>query len=538
MYKLLLSLRYLLRRRIAVLAVLVVFVCVAMVLIVSSVFNGFLMKIESAAQGLLGEIIVDPPPGGTPYYQEFIDLVEAENPEIVAGTPVVYSSGILRYGGFNQDYTHVVQIAGIRMPEAAGVTSFGRGLRPAGPGLPEPHGFTPPQAMLQRFGEDAELARIRLHEDSHPGMGLPDGGLLVRLQRARQQIDAEYGREEPDEQRLTLLNSQVEALERLISMERQTIQRVDYPGVILGVDLAGMTRRDPDTGEYEYFLPSGATLQITMLPLGRGRVQGAFEAVTPSFTHVGWSRQDLHQIDSTFVYADFETIQRYNEMDARTDTVTGEVSPARCSQILFHAEGVDGEDDLQALAQRIAAQYRSFADEYEGASNPDYVQVRTWREKQRPFIDPFEKQRTLAIIMFAIISIAAVAVIFAIFYMLVFQKTKDIGILKSLGASNAGVAGIWLLYGAVISLIGSVAGVVVGWLFVMRINEIHDWIAKTFDWRVYNRESYQFDRIPSYVDPAWAAWIVIGFILAGLLGALVPALAAARMKPVEALSYE
>ncbi|MCK5113887.1 MAG: FtsX-like permease family protein, partial [Phycisphaerae bacterium] len=112
------------------------------------------------------------------------------------------------------------------------------------------------------------------------------------------------------------------------------------------------------------------------------------------------------------------------------------------------------------------------------------------------------------------------------------------GLLKSLGASNLGVAGIFLAYGAVVGLIGSLAGVVGGYFFVLNINSVHKWTRDTFGFSPWNKDSYMFESIPNEVDWTAVVYIVIGAIVTGLVGTLLPAIRAARMQPVEALRYE
>ena len=79
--------------------------------------------------------------------------------------------------------------------------------------------------------------------------------------------------------------------------------------------------------------------------------------------------------------------------------------------------------------------------------------------------------RILNVLLFMIIAVAGFGIL-AIFYMIVVEKTRDIGILKSLGASGRGVMGIFLGYGLSLGLVGSGAGMVIGLLFVRYINEI------------------------------------------------------------------
>jgi hypothetical protein len=191
-------------------------------------------------------------------------------------------------------------------------------------------------------------------------------------------------------------------------------------------------------------------------------------------------------------------------------------------------------DQLEA----VKAAYALFQANFPDAPAADEASIQTWEQKQESFVGPIEKQRTLTVIMFSIISMVAVVLVFAIFYMMVVQRTRDVGVIKSIGGTSAGVAGIYLLYGCAIGLVGSAAGAIGGCVFVHYINQVHDWVGRTFHYVVFNKEAYLFDTIPNQVQPVVVAWVIIGAILAGLLGAILPALRAARMQPVEALRYE
>ena len=128
--------------------------------------------------------------------------------------------------------------------------------------------------------------------------------------------------------------------------------------------------------------------------------------------------------------------------------------------------------------------------------------------------------------------------IFCIFYMIVAEKTKDIGIIKSVGATNTGVAGIFLGYGLVIGILGAAIGLLVSYLIVHNINEIHDWMGRRLNVQIWNPEVYLFDKIPNTMSWRDIAVIVPIAIVSSVLGALLPAFRAARMHPVESLRWE
>src|SRR5262249_34201586 len=132
----------------------------------------------------------------------------------------------------------------------------------------------------------------------------------------------------------------------------------------------------------------------------------------------------------------------------------------------------------------------------------------------------------------------AVFLIFCIFYMIVVEKTKDIGIIKSVGATNGGVAGIFLGYGLAIGIVGSALGLLVGYLIVHNINYLHQKLGELMGVQMWDPEVYAFDIIPNRLNPTHMFWILLIAILAAVLGALLPAVRAGRMNPVEALRWE
>ncbi len=167
------------------------------------------------------------------------------------------------------------------------------------------------------------------------------------------------------------------------------------------------------------------------------------------------------------------------------------------------------------------------------------VEVETWQERQRQFIQAVEKEKVVMIIVLAIMSVVTVALIGCIFYMVVEKKIRDIGIIKSLGASSAGVAWIFLIYAAAVGTVGSVIGAAGGCVFMRYINDLQDWLASLNpNLRVWSPDVYTFDRIPNTVDPAEVLVVVLVAMVASMLGALIPALLAARVWPVNALRYE
>jgi lipoprotein-releasing system permease protein len=175
---------------------------------------------------------------------------------------------------------------------------------------------------------------------------------------------------------------------------------------------------------------------------------------------------------------------------------------------------------------------------YEPLSIVTPVHVETWEEKQAAFLGAVQKELVLVVFLFSIISLVAVFLVFCIFFMIVVEKTKDIGIIKSVGATSGGVAAVFLGYGLAIGIIGAALGLLASYLIVHNINFLHAKMGELIGVKIWDEKTYAFDTIPNTMNPRDVVWIVIIAILSCIVGALVPAIRAARMNPVESLRWE
>ncbi len=561
MYKLFLCLRYLRSRVIAYFAVLGVALCVAMMLIVVSVMNGFLDRVEKAARGLFGDIVIeaDDRAHGLGLYDEFIDELRGKVPAVTAASPFILNTCFLQVPG-NSEWNQIAQAAGIRLPERARVTDFAQGLHyQHGEASPS---FDPPVDLLlarqEQLIDSVKAMRDALEAD---GEQVSTDALLLRnrldnallahlwsrsilrtagphheaVGRLQHQLDAAYA------------ESHGEPTEQTDRLEQQLAELVAQAGfqpppyhVVLGLGIPGLSFRTPEGKTIRLLMP-GQQLAVSLIPLGRLSAAASISLTTKVFTVVDDCRTDVASIDSEIIYLPFETLQRMSGLEAKVDPddPSKVVIPARCNQIHLKvaADSAANPRRLAAVCAQVEAVWKDFHKRYAGRIGTS-ASVLTWRQRQAALVGPIEKQRTLTVIMFAIISLVSVVLIFVIFYMIVFQKTKDIGVLKAVGAGSGGVAGIFLAYGAAVGLVGSILGTIGGYYFVRHINAIQDAVDRWFGFRVWERDVFMFEKIPNEVQLIPALLIVAGAIVAGLLGAIIPALRAARMEPVEALRYE
>jgi ABC-type lipoprotein release transport system permease subunit len=162
--------------------------------------------------------------------------------------------------------------------------------------------------------------------------------------------------------------------------------------------------------------------------------------------------------------------------------------PARATIVLARAiEGIDSRQ-LRDVVERELEKFRARinGDRARFVGVPAGVSVKTWEQQQAQFIGPIEKERELMRTLFSIVYLVCAGLVLSIFWGIVHEKTRDIGILRSIGASRAGVVWMFLRYGFIIGLIGSIVGLGLAVLVIRNINAIHEamgdpplWLALT-----------------------------------------------------------
>jgi lipoprotein-releasing system permease protein len=236
---------------------------------------------------------------------------------------------------------------------------------------------------------------------------------------------------------------------------------------------------------------------------------------------VGYFKSGMSEYDSTHVYMPLEQMQRMRLLgDGQGNGAVNQI------QIKVR----EGEN-LDALAMKIEGAL-------EELKPGGYFMVSTWEKKQGPLLAAVAvEQSILNILLFFIIAVAGFGIL-AIFSMIVVEKTRDIGVLKALGASTSGVRGIFLGYGLSLGMVGSGVGMVGGLLFVKYINEVELGLSLLTGRKVFDPDIYYFDKIPTLVQPMTVVWIVGGALAIAIAASVWPAQRAARLRPVQALRFE
>ena len=276
------------------------------------------------------------------------------------------------------------------------------------------------------------------------------------------------------------------------------------PGIILGYAIASF--RDPRSKSDVLVLRPGDVVRVVTVGAGElAPVQSAF-VVTDYF------KSEMSEYDSNYVFVPLEYLQRLRAMEGRVTTLQIRLTD------FAHAPFV-----VEQLRQLFP---------------PSHYQVHTWMDKQGPLLAAISIERgILNVLLFLIVGVAGFSIL-AIFSMIVFEKTRDIGILKSLGASNRGVMAIFLGYGLLLGVVGSGLGTALGLVFTDHINEIERFLTRLTGHEVFDRSVYYFDSIPTHVDPVTVFLINVGAVGIAVMFSILPALRAAVLHPVRALRYD
>jgi len=430
-------LRYLRKKKIVFLSIAAVALSVALLIVVASLFGGFIDVFEQSAVEAIGDVVLGPPVEFSKY-EELIERLERMN-VVEAATATLSAHGLLHLGKGN-----------VRGVEIWGVSNLDTRF-----------------SMVERVsGEEYPVSK-----DKHPVYGFVGIGVVA----------------EPDEE---TDEYDFDAVKKLI-------------------------------GE-QAVLTTGAVIKA------REKSKAAVRRRTVKFTIADVVFTGVYYLDKELVYLPIEELQEVLYPD-ESEGVAGQI------QIKLRA---NAETDV-ALAQ-IRGAWEAFATEQLGWDS--YLirgtAIATAKQMQSKYVAEFRKQMGVLLLIFGVVSLSSVLLIFCIFYMIVETRQKDIAIIKSCGATNSSVASIFVGFGICVGLIGSGTGVILGDIVTKNINTIEEWIRVIFGLKLWKSSVYMFSKIPNEVDWDSALLIVLSAVIASAVGALIPAIIAARTRPVNILSYE
>jgi lipoprotein-releasing system permease protein len=236
--------------------------------------------------------------------------------------------------------------------------------------------------------------------------------------------------------------------------------------------------------------------------------------VTPrikTYTVAGTFNIGMSEYDATFVFMPLAEAQLYfNVGDAVTSLEVMVAQP----------------DDVNAMIGPITH-----------AAGPGTV-VRSWQAISRSLFEALGVERNVMFLILTLIILVAALNIVSGLIMLVKDKSGDIAILRTMGATRGAVMRVFLISGASIGVVGTIVGFVIGVVFCANIESIRQFLSSLTGTTLFNPEIYFLSQMPAEMDPGEVVAVVLMALGLTFLATLYPSWRAARLDPVEALRYE
>jgi lipoprotein-releasing system permease protein len=483
-YKLLLCWRYLLTRYLALACIVSVMLGVATLIVVNSVMGGFSTKLRDRLHGLLSDVLVE----ANNTYTGFADaegmMGRIKNdpflgPRIAAMSPTLEVFAMLQFRLPNgQMMMRPVRLIGVDPATRGAVGGF------------QEHLLNP-------------------RNRRHPSFELPpetrkhfEGGELWRQSLAWQQYEAAMQQFEEELKRgNTAAEPPVPPPPSEIKLPR---------GIIVGNNIASFRKKEANA--------ETATKDIYMLRPGDKihlvTYKGGDELRPADNTYLvaDYFKSEMSEYDSNYVFLPLDEVQRLRDLAGHVTSI----------QIKLK-----NYDDARRVVEALGSMFPS----------RDF-RVETWEDKQGPLLAAISVEKgILNVLLFLIIGVAGFGIL-AIFAMIVAEKTRDIGILKALGASNGGVMKIFLGYGLLLGLVGAGLGTALGITLTVNINNIEHLLGQITGQDLFPRDIYYFDQIPTSINGWGVVLVNVGAVGIAVLFSVLPALRAALLHPVRALRYE
>ena len=341
-------------------------------------------------------------------------------------------------------------------------------------------------APLAQF--DADAGRIRSLPGVVSAIPVVDGQVLLTDDRNNNAGGFVRGIRQADLQGLRAVSDHI----RAGSLEAFT----GPDAIAIGITLAN-----------RFGLSAGSKITLVS-PQGAATAFGTIPRVR-SYTVAAVFQVGMNEYDSGYVFLPLEAAQVFFQQ------------PGQATQIEV---SVDDPDHAPAVGRAILAAL---------AGQP--VRIIDWQQTNNSFFAAIQvEQNVMFLILTLIILVAAFNVVSSLI-MMVKDKTRDIAVLRTIGAGRGAVLRIFLMVGASIGVTGTAVGTLLGVLFCLNIERIQGWVEAATGRTVFDPTVYYLAHLPARLDWHEVSQIIAMSLALSLLATLYPSWRAARTDPVEAL---
>jgi lipoprotein-releasing system permease protein len=209
--------------------------------------------------------------------------------------------------------------------------------------------------------------------------------------------------------------------------------------------------------------------------------------------------------------------------------------PLQAAQIFFQQPGAATQIEVMLTDPDHV---RAVTRDIEQALAGDPLRIVDWQRSNNSFFDAIKVEQNVMFLILTLIILVAAFNVISSMIMLVKDKTRDIAVLRTIGAGRFAILRIFLMVGATIGVLGTAIGTVLGVLFCLNIQTIQHWVEEITRTQVFNPEVYYLSHLPAKLDWGQVTQIIAMALLLSLLATLYPSWRAARTDPVEALRHE
>jgi lipoprotein-releasing system permease protein len=229
-----------------------------------------------------------------------------------------------------------------------------------------------------------------------------------------------------------------------------------------------------------------------------------------TYTVAGVFRVGMTQYDTSFIFMPLDEAQLFFNSEGGVSSIEVMVT--------------DPDTDLSMLPQLQQAAGRG-------------THLVPWQETNSSFFEALQVERNVMFLILTLIILVAALNIVSGLIMLVKDKSGDIAVLRTMGASRGAVMRVFLIAGASIGVVGTLLGFVIGVVFCANIESIRQGLSRLTGTTLFDPTIYFLSKMPAEMDTGEVTAVVVMALTLTLLATLYPSWRAAKLDPVEALRY-